>query len=67
MLIAENAWGGILIGNFCQFLLNYKIESNILISWTEFNNNNYHPHIEIFSCQNVKNKLMRIDISGVSN
>uniref|UniRef100_A0A915M244 SRCR domain-containing protein n=1 Tax=Meloidogyne javanica TaxID=6303 RepID=A0A915M244_MELJA len=72
MTISENAWGGLLVGNFCGPSLKYKnwdisrIEPNILISWTEFNENNYHPHIEIFSCQKEENKLMRVDISGNS-
>ena len=71
MIIAENAWGGILVGNFCRPSLKYKnlglssIEPNILISWTEFINNNYHPHIEIFSCQSGESEIMRVDISGV--
>ncbi|CAK5083642.1 unnamed protein product [Meloidogyne enterolobii] len=70
MTISENAWGGLLVGNFCGPSLKYKnwdiskIEPNILISWTEFNVNNYHPHIEIFSCQKEENKLMRNSIYG---
>ena len=67
MLVAGNAWGGILVGNFCS-PANERgppIEPKVLVSWTEFSDNMYHPHMEIFACQQFGNPKMHIDISGV--
>jgi len=72
MLIAGNAWGGMLVGNFCTPSANEwgggrPIEPKILVSWTEFAENNYHPHMEIFACQQFGATKMHVDISGVSS
>jgi hypothetical protein len=50
MLIADNLWGGVLIGNVCV-PASRGMEPKVLVNWVEFNNNHYHPALEIFSCQ----------------
>jgi len=80
MLIAHNLWGGVLIGNVC-IPASRGVEPKVLVNWVEFNNNQYHPALEIFSCQrldwrvneereyldwNQPMALTRVDISGNS-
>ncbi|KAJ1365163.1 hypothetical protein KIN20_025393 [Parelaphostrongylus tenuis] len=62
-IVAENKWGGVLVGNFC-FPLYRNIEPKVLISWVEFLSNSYHPALEIHSCQ--RNGVARtvIDVTG---
>ncbi|CAG9540523.1 unnamed protein product, partial [Cercopithifilaria johnstoni] len=61
--IVDNAWGGILIGNFCLPLWR-NIEPKVLISWTELIGNRYHPSIEIFACQKVGMANTIVDFTG---
>ncbi|CAB3397311.1 unnamed protein product [Caenorhabditis bovis] len=63
--IAENEWGGILVGNFCAPVNSMvRIEPKVLISWVEFHKNQYHPALEIFSCRNSDVSRTLIDITG---
>uniref|UniRef100_A0A158R482 SRCR domain-containing protein n=1 Tax=Syphacia muris TaxID=451379 RepID=A0A158R482_9BILA len=62
-LVARNGWGGILVGNFC--IPEYRnIRPKVIISWTELLSNQYHPSIEIFSCQRNGMAITNVDISG---
>ncbi|VBB30847.1 unnamed protein product [Acanthocheilonema viteae] len=61
--IVDNAWGGILIGNFCIPLWK-NIQPKVLISWTELIGNRYHASVEIFACQKVGMASTIIDFTG---
>lgn len=64
-VVAENEWGGVLIGNFCANAMDQvKIEPKILVSWVEFLKNQYHPALEIFSCRDPTVHKNLIDITG---
>ncbi|VDN08455.1 unnamed protein product [Thelazia callipaeda] len=61
--IVNNAWGGILIGNFC--IPSWRnIQPKVLISWTELVANRYHASIEIFACQKAEMANTIIDFTG---
>ncbi|VDM08815.1 unnamed protein product [Wuchereria bancrofti] len=61
--IVDNAWGGILIGNFCIPLWK-NIQPKVLISWTELIGNRYHASIEIFACQKIGMANTIVDFTG---
>uniref|UniRef100_A0A915PUQ6 SRCR domain-containing protein n=1 Tax=Setaria digitata TaxID=48799 RepID=A0A915PUQ6_9BILA len=61
--IVDNAWGGILIGNFCISLWR-NIQPKVLISWTELIGNRYHPSVEIFVCQKTGMSSTIVDFTG---
>lgn len=63
MLIANNYWGGVLIGNYC-LPESSGFKPRILINWAQFYENYYHPHIELFSCQSPGMAKAFVDISG---
>uniref|UniRef100_A0A0N4ZT88 SRCR domain-containing protein n=1 Tax=Parastrongyloides trichosuri TaxID=131310 RepID=A0A0N4ZT88_PARTI len=64
-IIANNLWGGLLVGNFCSSV-GVNFEPKIFINWVEFVSNVYHPHIEVFSCQRIWPPTAQtiLDISG---
>uniref|UniRef100_A0A914HL06 SRCR domain-containing protein n=1 Tax=Globodera rostochiensis TaxID=31243 RepID=A0A914HL06_GLORO len=76
MLISGNAWGGVLVGNFCtptpnSFKSNWPSalfggvpDAKVLINWVEFSDNFYHPNVEVFACQHSAQPLMHVDLSG---
>ncbi|GMS79584.1 hypothetical protein PENTCL1PPCAC_1759, partial [Pristionchus entomophagus] len=61
--VSENLWGGVLIGNFC-IPAERKIEPKFLINWVEFVHNQYHPAVEIHSCQSDGMMRSIVDVSG---
>ncbi|VDK57913.1 unnamed protein product [Gongylonema pulchrum] len=61
--IVDNAWGGILVGNFCIPIWR-NIQPKVLISWSELVGNRYHASIEVFSCQSDGMAITVIDITG---
>ncbi|GMT10248.1 hypothetical protein PFISCL1PPCAC_1545 [Pristionchus fissidentatus] len=61
--VSENLWGGVLIGNFC-IPVERKIDPKFLITWVEFVRNQYHPAVEIHSCQSSGMARSIVDISG---
>uniref|UniRef100_A0A915CLZ3 SRCR domain-containing protein n=1 Tax=Ditylenchus dipsaci TaxID=166011 RepID=A0A915CLZ3_9BILA len=63
MMISDNLWGGVLVGNYCT-PLSSGIQPKVLINWVEFNNNHYHPSIEVFSCQRSDVSQLKVDVSG---
>uniref|UniRef100_A0A183C0J1 SRCR domain-containing protein n=1 Tax=Globodera pallida TaxID=36090 RepID=A0A183C0J1_GLOPA len=71
MLISGNAWGGVLIGNFCtptpnsfKSIFGGVPDAKVLINWVEFSDNFYHPNVEVFACQHSAQPLMHVDLSG---
>ncbi|EYC44991.1 hypothetical protein Y032_0443g1557 [Ancylostoma ceylanicum] len=62
-VVADNLWGGVLVGNFC--LPAYRnIEPKVLINWVEFLSNSYHPALEIHSCQGFGMARTVVDVTG---
>ncbi|KAL3080364.1 hypothetical protein niasHT_038404 [Heterodera trifolii] len=78
MFISGNAWGGVLVGNFCtptpnSFSFDWPSVSlfagvsafaKVLINWAEFSDNFYHPNVEVFACQRPNQRLIHVDLSG---
>ncbi|KAK0410181.1 hypothetical protein QR680_004996 [Steinernema hermaphroditum] len=62
-IIADNLWGGVLVGNFCV-PATHPIEPKILINWVEFVSNHYHPSFEFFSCQRDSQPSTVVDFTG---
>ncbi|KAI6213056.1 hypothetical protein M3Y94_00104200 [Aphelenchoides besseyi] len=63
MLVADNWWGGILIGNYC-LPDGYGFKPKVLISWVRFENNLYHPHAEVFACQSSNVEQSSVEFTG---
>ncbi|CAD5229908.1 unnamed protein product [Bursaphelenchus xylophilus] len=69
MLIAQNLWGGVLIGNYCRDAdeaAEYDIRPRVQINWVHFDENFYHPHMDIFACQENRVAQGIVDITGNS-
>ncbi|CAD5226291.1 unnamed protein product [Bursaphelenchus okinawaensis] len=69
MLIAQNLWGGVLIGNYCRNAdeaAEYDIRPRVQINWVHFDENFYHPHMDIFACQDNHVAQSIVDITGNS-
>ncbi|VDM29722.1 unnamed protein product [Toxocara canis] len=62
-LVTGNEWGGILVGNFCV-PTSANIIPKVIITWIELIRNQYHPSIEIHSCQSDGVAKTLVDISG---
>ncbi|CAI4225131.1 unnamed protein product [Auanema sp. JU1783] len=62
-VVAQNEWGGILVGNFCIPSIRH-IEPKVLINWVEMLGNFYHPALEIHSCRGEHSARTLVDITG---
>ncbi|KAI6192849.1 hypothetical protein M3Y99_01913900 [Aphelenchoides fujianensis] len=63
MLIADNWWGGVLVGNFC-LPADRGFKPKVLLSWIRFDENHYHPHAEVFACQSADVAQTAVEVTG---
>lgn len=63
-LINNNAWGGILVGNFCAYQYYRVEEPRVSINYITMNGNQYHPAFEYHSCRRDNQNVTVVEVIG---
>jgi hypothetical protein len=64
MTVADNGWGGVLVGNFCAGNYYALHEQQVILTAISFVRNAYHPAFEYHSCQMSNQPLTIIRMSA---
>ena len=62
--VADNGWGGVLVGNFCANHWFAIRDQQVVVSAVAFVRNLYHPAFEYHSCQNRHEPITGVRMSA---